>query len=145
MHCELTWMTLFFSFSSILCSNQLLFSCLKYYEVMLFSVLTETKCSLLARTELGNQKDQSSNGTMNARAELANQQGHYSNGITNHIILPTSRTSQMVTSMVATSSNDLPRVSALPQHGDNKPITWDCKRDFSSKSRFKGCFCIWSN
>ncbi|XP_021597752.1 protein tesmin/TSO1-like CXC 5 isoform X2 [Manihot esculenta] len=92
-------------------------------RLITYGEIKETKCSLLARTELGNQKDQSSNGTMNARAELANQQGHYSNGITNHIILPTSRTSQMVTSMVATSSNDLPRVSALPQHGDNKPIT----------------------
>ncbi|KAJ9167829.1 hypothetical protein P3X46_019422 [Hevea brasiliensis] len=92
-------------------------------RLITFGEIKETKCSSLARTELGSQEDQLINGTTSARAEFGKQQGPFSNGIAKHITIPTSKTAQMVTSMVATSSNDLPKVPALPQNGDNKPMT----------------------
>lgn len=85
-------------------------------------ISTETKCSSLARTELGNQKDPLSNGTANDRIETGNQQGPFSNGVAKTFVPPTGKASQMVTSMVATSSSDLlSKMPAFPQHGDNKP------------------------
>ena len=89
----------------------------------MFSIPTETKCSSFARTEMENQKDPVSNGTMNARPEVGNQQGPYSNGVAKHVIPPTSKTSQTVTSAAATPSNDLPNILPLPQNGENKPKT----------------------
>ncbi|XP_012076723.1 protein tesmin/TSO1-like CXC 5 isoform X3 [Jatropha curcas] len=91
-------------------------------RIIMFGELKETNCSSLARTELGNQRDPLGNGTANAIAETGNLQG-YSNGVTKHVIPPTSRTGQMVTSMVATSNDELPKIQALPQNGDNKPNT----------------------
>ncbi|XP_002514278.2 protein tesmin/TSO1-like CXC 5 isoform X1 [Ricinus communis] len=92
-------------------------------RLITFGEIKETKCSSFARTELGNPKDPVSNGTTNARAEVGNQQVPYSNGVGRHVIPPTSKTSQMVGSTVATSSNDLSRIPTLPQNGDNKPKT----------------------
>lgn len=97
------------------------FSCLKNQEVMSFSVLTETKCSSLAKTELGNQKDQLSNGTLNAWAELENQQGSHSNGVSKHVIPPPSNTAQTAATMVAASNNEIPQVQAPPQN--EEPMT----------------------
>ncbi|XP_050219586.1 protein tesmin/TSO1-like CXC 5 [Mercurialis annua] len=92
-------------------------------RLITFGEIKETKCSSFAKTELGNQKDPISNGTVNARAEVRNQQGSYINGVAKHIIPPTLKSSQMVPSVAATSSNNLPKTPALSQNGENKPKT----------------------
>ncbi|KAG6739656.1 hypothetical protein POTOM_057269 [Populus tomentosa] len=80
---------------------------------------SETKCSSLARTELGNQKDQLSNGIGNTRTGTGSQRGPFSNGVVK-AVPPTAKPTQMVTSIVSTSGSDLQKIPGLPQNGDNK-------------------------
>ncbi|XP_065849819.1 protein tesmin/TSO1-like CXC 5 isoform X2 [Euphorbia lathyris] len=85
--------------------------------------IKETKCSTFARTELGNQKDPLSNGSLNARPEAGHQQGPHSNGVAKHVIPSTSKTTPVVTTAVASSSSELSKLPAVPQNGDNKQKT----------------------
>ncbi|CAK9155174.1 unnamed protein product [Ilex paraguariensis] len=77
--------------------------------------IKEMKCSSLARTESGGQKDPVANGaTANARA--------FSNGVSKSAIQPTPKTSQMVTA--AASNNDAPLKTSPPaENGDRIPKT----------------------
>ncbi|WCJ42497.1 Tesmin/TSO1-like CXC domain-containing protein [Euphorbia peplus] len=92
-------------------------------RLITFGEIKETKCSSFARTELGNQKDLLSNGSLNSRPETGHQQGPQSNGVTKHIIPSTSRPSPVLTTAVAPSSSELSKLPTVPQNGDNKPKT----------------------
>jgi hypothetical protein len=83
--------------------------------------IKETNCSSLARSELGGQKDLLSNvgANANARTEAGNLQGPVSNGVAKTVVLPTAKTSQIVTP--APSNDLLPKVPFLPKNGDTKP------------------------
>ncbi|XP_061950490.1 protein tesmin/TSO1-like CXC 5 [Populus nigra] len=88
-------------------------------RLITFGEIKETKCSSLARTELGNQKDPPSNGIANTRTGTGSQRGPFSNGVVK-VVPPTAKPTQMVTSMVSTSGSDLQKIPGLPQNGDNK-------------------------
>ncbi|XP_021903130.1 protein tesmin/TSO1-like CXC 5 [Carica papaya] len=90
-------------------------------RLITFGEIKETKCSSLARTEIGNQRDPLSNGTANDRTESGNQPGPICNGVVRTTGPPTIKTSQMVTTVVPTSNNDLPKFPAFPENGDSKP------------------------
>jgi hypothetical protein len=70
---------------------------------------------------LGGQKDLLSNvgANANARTEAGNLQGPVSNGVAKTVVLPTAKTSQIVTP--APSNDLLPKVPFLPKNGDTKP------------------------
>ncbi|KAA8534957.1 hypothetical protein F0562_029960 [Nyssa sinensis] len=86
--------------------------------------IKETKCSSLARTESGGQKDPVSNGTADARTETTNQQEPLSNSIAKSAVLPTPRMSQMATTATAAFNNDpLPKIPSPAENGDIKPKT----------------------
>ncbi|KAJ6957853.1 protein tesmin/TSO1-like CXC 5 [Populus alba x Populus x berolinensis] len=88
-------------------------------RLITFGEIKETKCSSLARTELGNQKDRLSNGIGNTRTGTGSQRGPFSNGVAK-AVPPTAKPTQMVTSIVSTSGSDLQKIPGLPQNGDNK-------------------------
>ncbi|XP_050384284.1 protein tesmin/TSO1-like CXC 5 [Argentina anserina] len=80
--------------------------------------LKEAECSSLARSEAVAQREQIiGNGTSNPRMEIGSQQRPVSNGV----VPPTARTSQMVTAAVSSPSTVPPRPPAVPQNGGNKP------------------------
>ncbi|KAJ6381831.1 hypothetical protein OIU77_030486 [Salix suchowensis] len=87
-------------------------------RLITFGEIKETKCSSLARTELGNEKGPPSKGIANTRTGTGSQQGPFSNGVVK--VPPAAKPPQMVTSIVATSSSDLQKFPSLPQNGDNK-------------------------
>ncbi|XP_011012709.1 PREDICTED: protein tesmin/TSO1-like CXC 5 isoform X2 [Populus euphratica] len=87
-------------------------------RLITFGEIKETKCSSLARTELGNEKGPPSTGLANTRTRTGSQQGPFSNGVVK--VPATAKPPQMVTSIVATSSSDLKKIPSLPQNGDKK-------------------------
>ncbi|XP_044471441.1 protein tesmin/TSO1-like CXC 5 [Mangifera indica] len=91
-------------------------------RLITFGEIKETKYSL-ARTDLGNQKDAPSNGIPNGRTETGNHQASVNNGVPKSFGPPTAKTSQMVTTKVATSNHDLPRIAVLPGDNDTKTKT----------------------
>lgn len=85
--------------------------------------ITETKCSSLARSEAGTQKDPLSNGSTNPKTEANNQQIPASNGVPKTIVTPTTKTTMSVPAAApATASADLlPKIPSFPENGDSKP------------------------
>lgn len=85
--------------------------------------ITETKCSSLARSEAGTQKDPLSNGITNVKTEASNQPIPTSNGIPKTIVPPTARTTQSFPAAVpaAASADLLPKIPSFPENGDSKP------------------------
>lgn len=89
---------------------------------ILFFDIAETKCSSLARSEPGSQKDPLTNGITSTKTETNYQQGAASNGLPKIIVPPTAKTTQMVSAAVAAASTDLPKIPPFPQNGgNNKP------------------------
>lgn len=85
-------------------------------------LITETQCSSLARSEAVTQKDSISDSTINAKTEAGNQQGPVSNGVAKSIVIPTAKTSQMVTTTVAAApSNDHQKLQPFPENGNSRP------------------------
>ncbi|KAJ8768624.1 hypothetical protein K2173_023528 [Erythroxylum novogranatense] len=89
-------------------------------RLITFGEIKETKYTL-ARSELGNVKDPWSNGAGMARTGTNNLHVPLSNGTAKSVFPPTAKPSHLVASTVATSVTGLPKISALPQNGDNKP------------------------
>ncbi|XP_024026990.1 protein tesmin/TSO1-like CXC 5 [Morus notabilis] len=85
--------------------------------------IKETKCSSLARSEAGTQKDPLSNGSTNPKTEANNQQIPASNGVSKTIVTPTTKTTLSVPAAApATASADLlPKIPSFPENGDSKP------------------------
>ncbi|KAJ6698823.1 TESMIN/TSO1-RELATED [Salix purpurea] len=81
-------------------------------RLITFGEIKETKCSSLARTELGNEKGPPSKGIANTRTGTGSQQGPFSNGVVK--VPPAAKPPQMVTSIVATSSSDLQKFPKPP-------------------------------
>ncbi|KAJ0090226.1 hypothetical protein Patl1_13271 [Pistacia atlantica] len=75
------------------------------------------------KTDLGSQKDALSNGMPNGRTEMGNHQAPVNNGVPKTFGLPTAKTSQMVTTTVASSNNDFPKIPVLPGDKDTKTKT----------------------
>lgn len=77
--------------------------------------MTETQCSSLARSEVGNQEQQFNNGTSTTypRTETQSHLGQLNIKVTKSSIPPSVKTSQTVTAAVMTLSNDQ-RQKVLP-------------------------------
>ncbi|KAA0061547.1 protein tesmin/TSO1-like CXC 5 isoform X1 [Cucumis melo var. makuwa] len=76
--------------------------------------IKETKCSSLARSEVGNEEQQFNNGTTNSKTETQSNLGQLNNNkVTKPSITPSVKTSQTVTPAVMTLSNDQ-RQKVLP-------------------------------
>ncbi|KGN60608.1 protein tesmin/TSO1-like CXC 5 isoform X2 [Cucumis sativus] len=75
--------------------------------------IKETKCSSLARSEVGNQEQQFNNGTTNSKTDTQSNLGQLNNKVTKPSITPSVKTSQTVTPAVMTLSNDQ-RQKVLP-------------------------------
>lgn len=75
--------------------------------------ITETQCSSLARSEVGNQEQQFNNGATNSTTETQSNIGQLNNKVTKSSIPPSVKTSQTVTTAVMTLSNDQ-RQKVLP-------------------------------
>ena len=75
--------------------------------------IAETKCSSLARSEVGNQEQQFNNGTTNSKTDTQSNLGQLNNKVTKPSITPSVKTSQTVTPAVMTLSNDQ-RQKVLP-------------------------------
>ncbi|GMN50555.1 hypothetical protein TIFTF001_019708 [Ficus carica] len=88
-----------------------------------FISFKKTKCSSLARSEAGTQKDPLSNGITNVKTEASNQPIPTSNGIPKTIVPPTARTTQSFPAAVpaAASADLLPKIPSFPENGDSKP------------------------
>ncbi|KAE8682842.1 Protein tesmin/TSO1-like CXC 5 [Hibiscus syriacus] len=78
----------------------------------------KTKCSSLARTEIGSQRSLSNRTEV--RNETGDRQGSVTNEVPENVSPLTVKTSHMDATVVATANNDLQRPPSLPENGGAK-------------------------
>lgn len=88
---------------------------------------TETKCSLLSRSESGGQNEPFSNGTANARTDTGNQQVPVSNGVSKPPFPPAIKMSQSVVAATTSPNNTL--LSKPLTHAENGDINLKTEKE----------------